>query len=148
MLVTILRGVSGAGKTTYADQLRADVIVSADRWLYGPSGHYEWTISRCREAHDATLREYAELVTKRTSGHIVVDNTGISNLEVAPYVALAQAHGYRVQTVALLCPPLTAARRTTHGLTVSQIVDQDARIRAELATAPPYFNTIVEREEQ
>ena len=147
MLVTILRGVSGAGKSTYADQLRADVIVSADRWLYGPSGHYEWTFERCQEAHRATMREYAELIIKRTSGHIVVDNTGITNLEVAPYVALALAFGYRVQTVALLCPPLVASRRTTHGLTLHQIVDRDARLRAELARAPSYFCTVVEREE-
>jgi len=127
MPVTILRGVSGSGKSTYAKSVPG-VVCSADDFFM-VRGVYRFDPLRLGEAHAACLRKFVSLVTRRTS--VVVDNTNIRVLEMAPYVAVALAYGARVKIVTVICDPLVAASRNQHGVSGDAVLRQYSRLMEE-----------------
>lgn len=114
-MITILCGLSGSGKTTWAKNNRTQCLCSANRYFHGlpigtccfadepAPGEFRYDPAHIRFAHDRCLAWFARHLNDHR--HLVVDNTNLSLLELAPYVRLAQAFEKRV-VVAIFTTPL------------------------------------------
>ena len=124
MKVYILRGISGAGKSTYARYLKrteGDVLVcSADSFMEGPDGAYRFDSRRLEDAHKYCLRTFIDGLQKRWPV-IVVDNTNITWLKIHPYVVVAEAFDYEVEIVTITVDPEVAAERTRHNVPLKSL---------------------------
>lgn len=124
MKVIIMRGVSGAGKSTWIRNnyplatLRS--VVSADHYFTDAHGIYRFDPNKLGEAHGACLRLYLEHIRK-IDPLIVVDNTNTTVAEIAPYYALAEAYGYEVEIVTLTVEPALAYERNVHKVPLTTI---------------------------
>lgn len=114
--VTIMRGLPGSGKTTWAGTWRKGAFwCSADHYHVNPdTGAYEFRRENAATAHDMCLARFASAVAGGAAS-IVVDNTNVKVFEVAPYYRLAEAFGYDVQVVWIHCTP-QQARRSVHNV--------------------------------
>lgn len=160
--VIIMQGIPGSGKTNWFKRAKAATYVEADYgsarevyWEHFSADHFferlgHFDPSKLGEAHGACLREYVESLlgwrqTKNThrlavqdvNTNLVVDNTNTSLVEIAPYVALAQAYAVEVKFVRVHCDPETAFQRQTHGVPLAGIQAMDQRLR-ELVL-PPFW---------
>jgi predicted kinase len=96
ILVVILRGMPGSGKSMFAAFLKiwaesksiATEIVSADSFFRTIRG-YEFDVNRPQEAHWHS-REHCRLAIQRSVPIIVIDNTNITQREWISYVNLAR----------------------------------------------------------
>jgi len=144
-VIYIMRGLSGMGKTTKARELagtRGD-IVSADHY-FTKAGEYQFDPSKLAEAHGDCFRRAMHYLDARDSQCIVIDNTNISNIEVAPYVLLAQAYGWKHKIIALYTESASivveCARRNVHGVPTETVLDAYDRYLREIAATPPWWN--------
>ena len=134
MKITVLRGIPGSGKSTYAIGIRnaevefglTPVIVSAD--LYFMSGlEYRFDISKLGDAHRWCLREFIQNINDKMS-HIFVDNTNINLEDIAPYVAVGEALGYDVEVIQINADPVAAALRNVHGVPLNSVRSMAERL--------------------
>ena len=102
MKVTVLRGISGSGKTTWtkAHESKAH-IVSAD-FYFMRDGVYTFDPQKLEENHAKCFRAFMEALLK-SEEWIIVDNTNICAWEYSPYVLAAEAYGYAVELVTFEC---------------------------------------------
>lgn len=162
MRVLILSGISGSGKSTYVEKLRQEaektgtkvMVVSADHF-FEKGGEYKFDHTKLGEAHAACLRSFlSELDAGRIMPKIlIVDNTNTTDLEMAPYYAIAKAFSAEVELVTLLCNPKVAAARNKHGVPLASCEAMDRRIRNNMPDGknrrvPPFWhltsNTVIE----
>lgn len=100
MRITILRGISGAGKTTWIKKHATDAfVVSADSYFY-QAGTYVFDPSKLQENHERCFREFMDAVLRKEAW-IIVDNTNIESWEYAPYVIAGKAYAYEVEILTL-----------------------------------------------
>lgn len=108
--VTILRGISGSGKTTWANTHKEQaLILSTDRY-FEQSGTYVFNGAKLQEYHRKTFREYIEAILRKELW-IIVDNTNIKLWEFMPYVSVAEAYGYTVEIFTFACSVATSLQR-------------------------------------
>lgn len=135
--VYIMQGVPGSGKSWQAQRAAAVFgasIVSADTYpgLYTmDAGWLRFDPTKIGEAHGACLRSAVEALQAGLS--IIVDNTNTTVIEMAPYVALAQAYGAAPVIIRVECDPSVAFARNTHG--VPLVVHQ--KLAAQFASFEP-----------
>lgn len=138
MEVIILRGIPGSGKSTLAKKLWPKaVVVSADSFFTDAEGKYNFDPSKLSEAHNQCLMEFISEVTYlrelKNSGTpyipedftCVVDNTNCSLVEIAPYVAIANAFGIPVRVLSLQVPIGQAVERNVHGVPKETILKME-----------------------
>lgn len=90
----IMRGVSGSGKSTKAQQLgRGGVVLGSDEF-WGPD--YAFDPARIGDAHRWNQDRAKEAIQKGISP-IVIDNMNLQAWEAKPYVEAAMAAGYEVR---------------------------------------------------
>jgi len=139
--VIILRGVPGAGKSTYAKTLGNPSIVSADYFLTA-NGVYKFDPKLLPKAHrECWAWFYAYL--KLGVLTVVVDNTNTTAAEIAPYVLPAETLGYAVTIVTLRVDPLVAAARNIHGVPTPKVLQMHQRLLDAEAYFPPYWKHVV-----
>jgi predicted kinase len=133
--VIVLRGVSGVGKSTFQKTFYPEAIVcSADAYFINDKGEYHFDGSKLSEAHACCMRIFINSCKKLSENGdarswanyeaprddypiVVVDNTNISVIEIAPYIAVAQAYGIKSRIITLTVEkPETAAARNVHGV--------------------------------
>lgn len=147
--VYIMRGIQGIGKSHMAKRLisRGGKIVSADHF-FERGGEYHFAPEDLSKAHAQCFREAVDYVTARPAGSppLVVDNTNLTAVEVAPYVLLAQAYGL---TPILLCVNTTydflarqCAERNTHGVPVDRVMRAWERFTDAASDIPPWWTQI------
>jgi len=120
----IMQGIAGSGKSRVARKIAqklartwrgigGPVVVSADAYhgLYDEDGFHRELLGA---AHKECFRR--AVVAVQASASVIVDNTNLSALEMAPYVALGAAFDYEVEIVRVLCPQPVAYKRQTHGV--------------------------------
>jgi len=108
--VTILRGISGSGKTTWARaQKETARIISTDA-CFEASGTYTFDATKLHEYHRRTFRDFLEAVLRKEPW-IIVDNTNIKLWEFMPYVAAAEAYDYTVEILTFSCSIATSLQR-------------------------------------
>ena len=118
--VYINRGIPGSGKSNRAHWLTRDmpgaVICSADDYFTAPGGTYFYLPECVGLAHAICLLKYVRALENPTVPLIVVDNTNITAVEIAPYYALAEAYGAEAEIVTVDCNPIVAYSRNIHGV--------------------------------
>ena len=101
-ILYIVRGVSGAGKSTFAKTL-GGIHVEADQYFMDGEGNYKFDGSKIKLAH-----EYCRAQTEAWMGtkgdqvnvnRITVSNTFTQEWEMEPYFTLAKEYGYTVFTI-------------------------------------------------
>ena len=96
-ILYIVRGVSGSGKSTFAETLGCPVF-SADDYFTYMDGSYKFDASELKQAH-----EYCQNITskymKSNESKIAVANTFTQEWEMSPYFEMADRYKYRIHTV-------------------------------------------------
>ena len=101
-ILFIIRGVSGAGKTTFAKTI-SPIVVEADQYFTDDKGNYIFDGSKIKLAH-----EYCRAQTETwmimeddqiNTSKVAVSNTFTQEWEMQPYFELAKKHGYKIFTV-------------------------------------------------
>jgi predicted kinase len=140
--VFILRGIPGAGKSRLTKRLKKNrkdaAVVSADDFFVDYDGVYRFDPSRLGEAHSYCLFSFLEWVERRKRT-VIVDNTNTTAVEIAPYAALALAHGYNVQIITIKANAREAARRNVHGVPVETVLRMAKRLKEETPRLPPWW---------
>lgn len=98
----ILRGVSGSGKTTFAENLlpRNTFICCADDYFIDENGEYHFDPSKLSEAHSFCRNEFLHAV-KWQRPNIAIANTNASKEEFTFYQMVAREEGYTVYSIVL-----------------------------------------------
>jgi len=96
--LTLVRGVSGSGKTTFARMLSrsTDICLSTDDF-WSNNGRYDFDASRLGDAHRWCQHRVEHYMSREFD--VVVHNTFTQEWEMEPYFKLAEKYGYRVFTV-------------------------------------------------
>jgi predicted kinase len=135
MRVSIMRGLPGSGKSTWAKQQKDGYIISADHWfMMNPGRQYIFKPEEIGKAHDECFRKFLMAMREDSRDvytHVIIDNTNLSVWEFAPYYRLAQFHGHDVKIVQFECSPQTCARRQTHGVPEIVLGQMSERLRRE-----------------
>ena len=138
--VTILRGVPGSGKSTIAREMNVPTV-SADHYMVDADGNYNFDPARLQYAHRECLSEYMRHMLEWGTPHVIVDNTNITAVECAPYVAIAQAIGADVEVLTIDCGNMDAMHaRNTHGVSRQVVANMAARLTVENGRLPRWWN--------
>ena len=135
MKAILLSGISGSGKTTYAENVLKDhpdgTICSADHW-FERSGTYVFDRTQLSAAHAACFKRFVEsLRDGRMTGvpdPVICCNTNLSLVELSPYVLACNAYGYEFEVVTVLCDVEKAAARNVHGVPANKVKQQAERL--------------------
>ena len=130
--VTILIGIPGSGKSTWAARQEGATVVNADRYHIGADGVYRYSVANAGKAHLWCYRAFLDALERRDD-HIIVDNTNTQNWERSPYVKHAQLCGYTVEFKRFRCPVELAAKRNVHGVSREIIEKMASRIEEPLS---------------
>lgn len=96
-ILIILRGVPGAGKSSFAELLGTKAICCADDYFMR-DGVYNWLPNNIEKAHDwcqCKCKRFMKAQVER----IVIANTSTTERELKPYMDLARQFGYKVYSV-------------------------------------------------
>jgi predicted kinase len=93
MKLILIRGVSGSGKTTYAEKLKKEdpsfSHYEADMYFYR-NGEYHFDPKKLKQAHDwCKAQTEIDLMFGRT---VIVSNTFTQKWEIEPYIQLAKKY--------------------------------------------------------
>jgi predicted kinase len=94
----LLRGLPGAGKSTFAKMLVGEkdyLHKEADMFFVDREGNYNFEPEKLKAAH-LWCREEVEFLMKHDHPLIVVSNTFTQEWEMSDYFAYAEKHGYRI----------------------------------------------------
>ncbi len=140
--VYLMSGVSGGGKSTEAEKIAKYhggmdyvYIFSADHFFIQPSGDYKFEPRLLPQAHAECLLKFTDIIFLRRNWEradcraVIVDNTNLTVVEMAPYVALAMACGCEVEIVTVHCDPKVAASRNVHGVPPQAVERMDKTLR-------------------
>lgn len=102
--LTLVRGVSGSGKTEFT-QFLLDLnpyvqCFAADDWFYDADGNYNFDASKLCEAH-AWCKMQVMQAFQDPNVHVVVHNTFTTDRELAPYLEFAQELGIKVRVLVI-----------------------------------------------
>lgn len=94
----ILRGLPGAGKSTFAEILvDKSLICTADDY-HMIDGVYNWKPENSNSAHKKCIQKCEQLMVE-SNETVVVANTTTTKYELSPYYDLAKKYGYRVFSI-------------------------------------------------
>lgn len=138
MRIVILRGVSGSGKSSYAQQLAAEqesllnvAICSADSYFM-QDGKYQFDGSKLGEAHRSCFASFVAKVEIGRYNLIIVDNTNTRLWEISPYLQYGLIHAKpdkdSIEVVRCVCDPEEAFERNAHGVTLKNIKRMSQRM--------------------
>ncbi len=141
MRVTILRGISGSGKSYWANQWKDKaVIVSADAYFFNEAGEYVFDMQKRPEYHRRCFRAFLRALEASTPW-VIVDNTNITAWELSPYVLAGEAYGYQVEILSFPCTlELSMSRKSW--LPADVLARSLSRFEQETRYLPPLFKAI------
>ena len=132
MMVTIMRGIAGSGKSSYIEKNLHKFdnarIVSADAHFY-VEGVYRFNPAEISVAHTRCFADYLEIFKQYAAGseefdQVFVDNTNITAAEMSPYVAVAKVYEVEYRIMTVWCEPDVAFKRCIHSVPASAILQQ------------------------
>ena len=100
--LTIVRGIPGSGKSTWAKQHCQCMLVENDMFLY-ENGKYIWTPERQQRAIDLCFTITADLLAKGID--VVVCNTFTKRSYITKYIALAKESNAEVEVIKVIGRP-------------------------------------------
>ena len=132
-ILTIMRGVSGSGKSTVAKALAVATgatIFSTDALFVGADGVYRFDPKKLGYNHQQNV-SLVETAMIDGVEKIIVDNTNTMRSEMKPYVELAQKYGYNVQYVSVERDVDTCISQNQHGVPSEAIHRMKSRFQYE-----------------
>jgi len=135
--VIILRGLPGSGKSTLSNKIVKSLgekgievsIFSTDNYHIDPDGVYRFKVDKIGVFHKENKKAFLTWVQNETESRknlmatdkftpsvAIVDNTNLTEGEIAFYYDTAEIHGLSVAIHTVLCPPDVAFARNTHGI--------------------------------
>jgi len=134
MKVLIMRGISGSGKSTYANNIAKQsdkaIICSADNFWIDDVGNYNFDRNRLSEAHAWCYAHFVGTLTTNYHDIVIVDNTNTQLSEIAPYIAHANYHNADIEIVRCVCPHEEAAKRNVHGVPAKTVESMQKRMQS------------------
>lgn len=133
MKVIIMQGASGSGKSTYVSKIEGRTNVCSADHFFMVDGEYKFDPTKLGEAHASCMRDFLFALETAVQYQnaaldcgdddygidaVIVDNTNTTQVEMAPYVAVAAAYGFPVEIVRCVAPAAVCAKRNTHGVPV------------------------------
>lgn len=104
-ILVLVRGVPGAGKSTFANNLRETYLkagltvagpLEADDFFVDPNtGAYNYNPSLIRQAHESCQAD-AEAAMQTGFEYVIVSNTSTTEREVATYTKMATQYNYQI----------------------------------------------------
>ena len=151
--IHLMRGISGAGKSTYVKSMiesgawpkDSTIVCSADDYMLDKDGNYDFKPWKLTNAHIFCRLKFIKALfyVNKPYKHIVVDNTNIELEHMAEYILLAKASNYHLFINEIPATdgsgkPLTntelAARAIKHGLDEGKIAQMRAKFKPFSAT--------------
>lgn len=142
--VTVLMGVSGAGKNHFIENNmpKPSLVVSADDFFM-KDGVYKFDRELLSKAHADCFRKLVAFLRENeglaTMGTVVVNNTNSSIVELAPYMAAAGAFGADASILYLRIDPNVAVTRSTHGVNVSTVLRMAENLDMTMRNMPSWW---------
>lgn len=144
----IMSGIPGSGKTTYIQRNFKDLCPEA--WCSADLAHmrggkYVFDPTKARDAHHWCLRKFIRACQDGYSP-VVCDNTNTTVAAIAPYVAVAQAHGYKTEIIAFETSVEDSIRRNIHNVPEETIRKMHAEQQFLLhgqPSIPPWWKVTV-----
>jgi len=128
-ILTIIRGLPGSGKSSYAESIRGNNPVCSADDFFIINGVYTFDGSKLGMAHaDCQSRVNAALST--TDSGVIVANTFTCRWEMEPYLSMAENHNARVVVIDHFDGGMndaTLASTNVHGVPESSIAAMRAR---------------------
>ena len=126
--VVIMRGISGAGKSTYTNMNFPGAVVCSADFFFGRGDKYNFNPKLLGKAHDSCFNTF-EAAMGSNKPVIVIDNTNTTLREFKRYVESAQKRGYAVKVVRLVVDPAIAAQRNVHGVPAEKVQQMQDRFQ-------------------
>lgn len=144
--VVILRGTPGSGKSTLVDAIKERFRVahcSADHHRM-KDGRYVFNPAENDNVHGGCMRDFVEAVQGLGDFEVViVDNTNCAVTEMAPYVAVAKAYGWKPVVVTVAADPEVAAARNVHGVPKDKVLAMHDRLVAANRHIPGHWTHLI-----
>lgn len=101
--VIIIRGASGSGKTTFANQVVAEpkVVCTADDWFEEEYGYYNWNVKDIGKAHAWCRDKFLDALDDINIDNVVVCNTNTKRKDFKFYEDTAKERGIPVHFVVM-----------------------------------------------
>jgi predicted kinase len=118
--IIILRGISGAGKSTMVEKISKDrkykdVFICSSDHYFMKDGQYKYNPDKIIDAHNYCMRRFLmELPNNHEA--IFVDNTNIQMWHFMGYVQVAQALGCTIEIVEVKRDLKNCVRENIHGV--------------------------------
>lgn len=133
MNIYLMRGIPGAGKTTWIINNfpgNTKRIVSAD-YYFMCDGTYIFNPKQLHDAHRKCFSDFLEILqdTGRWEEiNLIVDNTNIEPLDIAPYIAVASVYDLNVTIIEVRIDPEVAAARNEHEVSRKRVLQMAERV--------------------
>lgn len=98
--IILIRGVCGAGKSTFSDLLNVQLKIAADDYFM-VDDEYKWNPENIGLAHYWCRNEVKIAMESGYINSIAVHNTFTTETEMQPYFDLAKQFDFRITTVIL-----------------------------------------------
>ena len=131
MKLIIARGLPGAGKNYYFNQLKKERYetfeFSADDYFVDENGNYKFDVTKIGEAHRTCQEKFLNFMIVHhnkkeynmewwDNARIGILNTNTSLWEMAYYIGLANVYNVPFELIWFKCSPETSMKRNVHNV--------------------------------